>query len=374
MNLPDSASRPLIRRLTAAILVAFAVAVVTAFVDSSSGGLNLEERFGLRWLFFARGAVEPPASVAIVAMNRRSAQQILLPGNPLQFHRCASLAIGQGPATHQALPTLPARWPRCLHALLVERLTAAGAQVIVFDVLFRERRPLPVPGISEDVLRDEDVLLARAASNSGRVLIAQKLEPDLADALTPSALSQPLQEAVLGMAPYPLTVTGTDRYDRFNVVVDEGWPTVTLAAVATLAYALPAYESFRELLTRLDTGLATDLPREVTQLRAAGQLQATALMLRAAFRENPSLRERLLGELEAAGQVPEEKRLLIRRLTDALSGPGSRYTNFYGPPGRILVLDFSEALSLNTQQLTRRVADRVVIVGYLDNEVTEQFE
>jgi adenylate cyclase len=356
------------------MLMSVAVALLAALADSTAAGRRLEERFDLRWLFSLRGAVPAPAHVAIVAMNRHSAQQLLLPRDPLGFHRCGSLAIGKGPAGHQDLPTLPARWPRCLHALAIERLSAAGARAIVFDVLFRERRPVPVPGVTEDLLRDEDLLLARAARRSGRVLIAQKLEPGPGEVLMPSALSPAVQDAVLGMAPYPLTVTGTDRYDRFNVVVDEGWPTVTLATIAALAYALPAYPEFRELLSRVEPDLAADLPAEVARL-AAGQLQATALMLHMAFREDLTLRERLLAELEAgAARRPREQQLLLRLLLEALSGPPARYSNFYGPPGAVPTLDFSVVLSLDTEQLARHVADKVIIVGYLDDEVTEQVE
>ncbi len=374
MKLPSSASRPLARNLAAAILTAFAITLAGAFAGSIPGGKGLEERFGLRWLFFMRGEIAAPESVALVAMNRHSAQQISLPRDPLGFHRCTPLAFGQSPTGHESLPTLPARWPRCLHALLVERLTAARARVIVFDVLFRERRPQPVPGVSTDILRDEDRLLARASRDSGRVLIAQKLEPRPDKTLLPSALSPPLQDAVLGMAPYPLAVSGIDRYDRFNVVVDEGWPTVTLATLALMAYSLPAYESFRELLSRADPGLAADLPLEAAQLRAAGQLQATALMLRIAFRKTPGLGERLLAALRTMPHVPEEHRALIQGLIDTFSGPGARNANFYGVPGRIPTLDYSTVLSLTVQQLAFHVADRVIVVGYLDDQVTEQVE
>ena len=37
---------------------------------------DLEQQFGLRWLFSLRGPVSPPTEVAIVAMNQRAASNI----------------------------------------------------------------------------------------------------------------------------------------------------------------------------------------------------------------------------------------------------------------------------------------------------------
>jgi adenylate cyclase len=374
MNLRFGASRPLPRRIAAAILAAILAALLTALIDSTDAGRGIDERFGLRWLFSMRGEISPPQQVVIVAINRRSAQRIALPRDPARFHRCESLTIGSTPAGHESLPTLPARWPRCLHALLVGRLTGAGARVVVFDVLFRERRPLPVPGVSADVLRDEDLMLARAARRSGRVLIAQKLEPGPGGTLVPSPVSPPLGSAVAGLGPFPLEVTGTDRYDRFKVFVDEGWPTMTLAAVAVQLYALPAYDRVRALIAGSAPDLSEYLPASRAELIAGEQAQAAALMLRGALAADPALRAKVVSSLEAARDLSAEDERLVRILLELYSGPAARQSNFYGPPGRILTLDYSAALSATKEELARRVADKAVVVGFLDDEVAEQVE
>src|SRR6266446_4596037 len=56
-----------------------------------------------------------------------------------------------------------APWDRALHAKLIERLTAAGARAIAFDVVFSD----PIPSKVE-----ADVLLAEAIKPSGRVILA----------------------------------------------------------------------------------------------------------------------------------------------------------------------------------------------------------
>lgn len=57
-------------------------------------------------------------------------------------------------------------WPRQLHAALVERLRAAGARLIIFDLLFSEPGPDP----------EGDRLLAGAMLRAGNVLLTETYE------------------------------------------------------------------------------------------------------------------------------------------------------------------------------------------------------
>jgi adenylate cyclase len=56
-----------------------------------------------------------------------------------------------------------AAWDRALHARLIERLTAAGARAIVFDVVFANPKPEKA---------DADAALAKAMKESGKVILA----------------------------------------------------------------------------------------------------------------------------------------------------------------------------------------------------------
>jgi adenylate cyclase len=60
-----------------------------------------------------------------------------------------------------------APWDRSLHAQLVDRLSAAGARAIVFDVVFSDPGPVP----------EHDQQLARAFRASGRVILAADTVP-----------------------------------------------------------------------------------------------------------------------------------------------------------------------------------------------------
>jgi adenylate cyclase len=66
--------------------------------------------------------------------------------------------------SHQQLnQPLNAPWDRALHAQLIQRLTAAGARAIVFDIVFSD--PIPEKAVADETL-------AKAIKESGRVILA----------------------------------------------------------------------------------------------------------------------------------------------------------------------------------------------------------
>ena len=210
--------------LSSAVIAGVAVGAFCAALLFIPSVHALEQQSGLRWLFNIRGPVSPPDSVAIVVMNQQAASRISLPRDPEQFHRCEDPVVGPVAADYIALPSMPSRWPRCLHAQLVERLADAGAQTIAFDVVFRERPPLP--GASGDLNSWQDRVFASALSKAGRVVVAQKLE--IIDGHeTLSSLTPAIEAAALGMAPFPLIVD-RGRVSRFPVLVESELATPTL--------------------------------------------------------------------------------------------------------------------------------------------------
>ncbi len=85
-----------------------------AFLGLGSWALELEENTGLEWLFHQRGAIQPPDEIAIIAIDKHSADQL-------------------------GLPNESEKWPRQLHAQLVTQLATAGVKSITFDMLFNRR-------------------------------------------------------------------------------------------------------------------------------------------------------------------------------------------------------------------------------------------
>ena len=66
----------MIRRWLKGLLAGLFVALVGVGLAISPRGTGLEQRVGLSWLFDRRGPVEPPAEVAVVAMDSRTGTDI----------------------------------------------------------------------------------------------------------------------------------------------------------------------------------------------------------------------------------------------------------------------------------------------------------
>jgi CHASE2 domain-containing sensor protein/class 3 adenylate cyclase/tRNA A-37 threonylcarbamoyl transferase component Bud32 len=94
---------------------------------------------------------------------------------------------------------MDAPWDRSLHAQLIARLTAAGAKLIVFDILFT--------GPSADAAADKQ--LAEAIRNSGRVVLSGNFHPP------DSANPQNLEEM-----PYEPFRSGAAGWGNGNLAVD----------------------------------------------------------------------------------------------------------------------------------------------------------
>ncbi len=128
--------RPLIR----ASMTGVAAVLVGLLVMFCPWGMALEERFGLSWLFWTRGPLEPPADVVVVSLDGASGERL-------------------------GLAARLREWPRRLYAELIERLVAADAAVIVFDLRLDQRRD---PA--------DDAALAQAIRDAGRVVLFEHLE------------------------------------------------------------------------------------------------------------------------------------------------------------------------------------------------------
>ena len=332
---------------------------------------NLEEDAGLRWLFNLRGPIKPPERIVLVAMNHQAAANISLPRDPEEFQRCQGLMVGPAPPTHVALPSIPSRWPRCLHALLVKKLADAGARLIAFDVLFRQRPSLL--GASGDLYAWQDQALASAIAATP-VVIAQRLE-FIDGHETLAELSPAIAHAALGSAPFPIIAAHNRRVDRFMAFKESGWVTPTLPTIAMQGYALNAYPRFADHLIR-HTKDAALLPSTAAALRASGALQATSLLIRQLFRNDPALTQRTLVELQRRETQPTDplEGDELRALVSMYIGDGTRLLNFYGPAGTIPAITYDQVLAAAPDVLSNLVMGRAVFVGYSESVQVEEVE
>jgi len=319
---------------------ALLLAAVGLLVYAVPGGFDLEENVALHFLFNQRPQVPPPDNVMLVSIDKTAAQQ---------------LGLANDPAT----------WPRELHARLIDQLAAAGAEVIVFDVFFRQ------PKIPE-----QDARLAQAMRQAGNVVIFARLqrkkqilegggEYNLERLLLPLPI---FQQAAAASAPFALP--------KVPIKVNQFWTFHTSAGgyPSMPTVALEHYASQDHVL--LFEALASIAPQqaEVLQASLAGLSRRERIVqIRTFFKRQAAVTQALLEALrEPAGlmMTPKSSRRL-QALLEVYLGPERRYLNFYGPPRSIPTWSYGEVLSATARQLAV-FHDKVVFVGFSEERQPEQ--
>jgi len=328
--------RPLIR----ASITGVVAALVGMLVMLSPVGIALEERFGLGWLFWTRGPVDPPADVAVVSLGSDSAERL-------------------------GLPEKLRDWPRRIYAQLIQRLVEADSAVIVFDLRLDEPRDAA-----------DDAALAQAIADARRVVLFEHLErkhrpmpgeeDKIAGILATEQRHPPLadfQEAAVGIGPFPLPKVPA-RVSQFWAFRPGGEP--TLPVLALQRYAASVDEDWRALLRQAGLPDADQQPSDLAWLTDAGALRLMAI--RKAFGADPKLGQKIAAQLATATHETGRRRLLAA-LLDAYRGPDSRYLNFYGSAGRVPTIPLHAVLDPATAEGSEpsvKLAGRVVFVGQSD--------
>ncbi len=301
--------------------------------------LSVDENVGLKLLFAARGPVQPPTEVVIVGISRD-----------------AAAGVGQS----SELDT----WPRDIHAQLVDRLAAAGARAIVFDLLFVEARDAPGDSaFAEALARARNVVLAErtrearvALRGGGEAVLERRVLP------LPELKSRALASAPFVLPTVPVRVGQAWLFGR----AESDMPSVP--AVALQAHFLPYYEELLRLLERASMGVTQGLPQTRSAVEASHALETTMQSIRGAFGRNGDLAAAVRSQL-AQSSLPDDARTALRVLVDLYSGDGSRYLSFYGPPRAVTTLPYDRAL---LGEHLPDVAGKTVFVGYAEPRQSEQ--
>ncbi len=315
------------------------LAVLAALMPPVAG---LEEEWGLDLLFRLRGPRPAPAEVVVVALDRQSSKQL-------------------------ELPMEPRLWPRSVHARLIERLSAAGAAVIVFDLIFNEPQS---PETDQD--------LAGAMAGAGNVILTQSLVDEsvaLVDARgRPTARVEiektvpPLPlfaEASLAQAPFPLPKVPI-KLSRYWTFKPGGGDAPTMPVVAFLAFAVPEARLLEERLA----GMAAGLPGFH---RTPADPQPRSLVVsiertRALFQNRPGLSDQLQASLAQAPAAllsgPSGARL--RSMLRLFQAEALHYLNFYGPAGTIRTIPYYQLMQAAPAQMSA-LAGKAVFVGQTES-------
>lgn len=309
----------------------------------SPAGQKLEEELGLTLLFTLRGPQPPPDDVVIVNFDDESSRQLGLPEN---F----------------------SRWPRSIHAQMVDKLKEYGAKVIIFDVFFAEAREAADDRIFAEAMRRAGnvVLFEELRRQSPAGLEAGKKTASLAvETLVPP---QPqFAEAALLLAPFPLPKIPV-RVSQAWIFKDSAGEAPTLPAMAVQLLGMKHYGRLHALLREESPDLADSFPASASQALSGASLAFDPRKLRELFLQDRKLADSLIANIKAKAiddRRSNEDRLLLA-LINMYAGANSAYLNFYGPPATVTTLSYHEVLA-PTEKARRSIEElikgRVVFIG-----------
>ena len=306
-------------RLVQSLYLGLAIAVLGVFIYAFPVGQAWEEETGLSVLFRLRGQRPAPQEVVVVAIDGRSSRQLNLERDMRD-------------------------WPRSLYARLTDRLAAAGAAVIVFDIYFRD------PGAAE-----YDRQFASAIERAGNVLLFGYLEREFLDnkaggkLLEVERLRPPIDlfaRPAADIAPFVLPKVPA-RVSRFWTFYGAN-ELASLPVAALEQYAAPVWPVLSALVGEGDSRLPGN----------------SIAAVRARLRADPSLTRRLLQRV-SSGQIDmdADHRKRLSALLALYLSVDSPYLNFYGPPRSISTLSFQSLLSGEERALPM-LRDKVVFIGF----------
>ena len=334
-----------VRALRRASLTGAGVALLGILVILPPFGLDLEERFGLGWLFWTRGPVAAPADVAVVSLDRASAEELRLPAQTRD-------------------------WPRRVFARLIERLVELEAAVVVFDLVLDQPRGAA-----------DDAALAAAIGAANRVVLFEFLDRtvwpfEAGSGAIREQLRPPLSafvDVAAGSGPFSLPKVPTQVSGFWAFGANRG-DHPSLPVVALQRHALDVYPRWRALLSEAGIKDAETLPVDRRALERADALKRFMVELRTAFRADPGLAARASALLETTPLAAADQRLL-GALIRLYGGPDSHYLNFYGPAGTVATVPLARVLDDDPMSPAGALAGRVVFVGLsdLDNPHDDNF-
>jgi adenylate cyclase len=330
-------------RLIKAVCAGLVTGFIGLVVSVTPLGIAQEENIGLHLLFKMRGARNAPPEVMIVATDSASENQL-------------------------NLPSRLTKWPRSLHARLIDHLADKDAAVIAFDIYFSEERT-----------PKDDNQLARAIQKAGNVVLVEDLKkvPKFNDSgrridgveiekiVPPIPL---LAKSALASAPFALPKIPVKLNSYWTFKTSAG-DIPTLPVVVFQIYALQVYDEFIGLLKEVESSCAELLPVKREIVLADKSIIEVMLFMKNFFGQNQMVAERMLEKLGASDIFANEtqKRQMLKSFIRLYQETNSYYLNYYGPPGKIHTVPYYHLLENEQRSITdpKRLdlRNKVIFIG-----------
>ena len=309
-------------RFSKSIILGFFIGLLGLIIGLLPFGLSIEEQVGLDLLFTLRGTRQPPEDVVIVSLNKQSADFLSLNDD----YR---------------------KWPRHLHAQLVDTLKHEGAAVIVFDMLFDEpRSPVEDRAFSAAIRRAGNVVLCCFLKTERMAIAAER--GTSTRVLQTVELMLPINhfyDTAAAIAPFPLPKIPYKVSQYWTFKQDAG-DVPTLPVVAFQVYTVDVYKEFISLIKKTNI-IQTNTTLSEHRIAINPQdINRFMREIRGIFLRDHTIGIRLLEELDQSSLIKENQAVYhkLKSLIRMYQSPPSLYFNFYGPPQTVTTIPYHQIL------------------------------
>jgi adenylate cyclase len=285
-------------------------------------GMELEENIGLHLLFKIRGKRKAPPDVIIITLDKASAD-------------------------HLNLPASPRKWPRSLHARLINKLIDKKPVVIAFDMIFSETGPA-----------EQDNTFADAIRNAGNIVLGEWLKTDDVPLMDQSGAHTGNLNIEKIVPPIPLLAQSALASAHFSlpkvpVKVNSYWAyktgagdLPTLPVVVFQIYAMTVYDDLMRWLKTVSPEMTKRLPVSRKNVFAEKSVKDIIRQLRDYFEQNPSIANELLKRLRVPKTLATDAKQnqTLVSLIRMYQGPKRPYLNYYGPAGTIRTISYYQII------------------------------
>lgn len=320
-------------------------------------GPELEENFGLGLLFRLRGVRQAPSDVVVVSIDKESADALNLPDDPR-------------------------KWPRSLHASLVENLSSEGASVIVFDMIFAEKHSVRDDNAFAAALKRADNTILCECMKVENILLGEEKgnhrgELNITKVIAPV---DPFSQAALASAPFPIPKVSNkvSQYWMFTTVAGDK---PTLPVVAFQVFTMQVYDEFIQLLKKVSPYQARQLPVDKDEIMRTRSIIKLMQDIKHIFHSDHLIAERMHEELQKSKKFTmhmEKYHMLSSLITMYQDKSNSRYLNFYGPARTVTTVPYYRILNLKEESSEDRqqvdIKGKAVFIGLSQLSPVDQKE
>ena len=303
-----------------------------------------EEDLGLSWLFHSRGELQAPSSVVVISIDQSSSR-------------------------HFKLPNLARKWPRTLHAKLLNRLNQAGVRVAAFDIFFKSKRE-----------GSQDEALAAAIKQVDNVVLFSFLQKQMLNSVDKQGRQSSLMldelippqsifaDQAIALAPNPLPKVPV-KVSQFWKFVPEAGDAPTLPLVAYQLYQIESLSQFISLLLEVSPKSSAVINIQGVITSNKKQMVSVMKQLRELLVNDDNLQQMLLMKINSL-EINNNARQILLQLFNIYSGAASQYLNYYGPARTVETLPYYKVLE--SDSVLESLKDKLVFVGFSEHRQWEQ--